>query len=509
MDRKKSLDVLYTSPPMDRQLSIFETMPRPCYLLQLFTIDDINRLNAIAKSKKLSSNPNKKLSMIKQIMEARGFKRLAGGTNRICYKYMEDQRFVVKVAYDHVGLSDNISELYNQEILKPFCCKVFEVSPCGTVGLFERVIPITNREQFEQISDEVFEIIIKKFLGKYILADFGTKFFMNWGFRKGYNPVILDFPYVYELDGHKMYCNRPDPSEPSGFCGGEIDYDDGFNSMKCLKCGKTFLISELRKAIEDNTGEIYIKKEDSNMVIKVTRGDKVISCVDTTKESKIYRKDKFGRRKETPYEYRERKRKEKSRVYVTVTREKVETNEEEVTTKSNYTQYTNPEPKENKAPEYHPSDFNQRVTLNSFPSVNDMYKDLHTTVALPRSGKVYKDGVDMEKDNTPKKSNNKYSDTVRIEETLDIVSRQARELVPDIPPEPKEDEVKEEPVKNDVEHDNNLDIPTYVYNEDEDNKEEESKEDYMLNIIVEPRGSDKKNKFQKQEEEDAIDAYFD
>ena len=35
------------------------------------------------------------------------------------------------------------------------------------------------------------------------MADIGTNFFMNWGIRPGFGPVLLDYPYVYELDGNK------------------------------------------------------------------------------------------------------------------------------------------------------------------------------------------------------------------------------------------------------------------------------------------------------------------
>ena len=237
MSRLDDLKVLYTSAPPNNEARVFENIFPPCKILNLITIQDIMQLNQIAKSKKLSSKPKEKLNMIKEIMGRRGFRRLSSGTNRIVFKYMEDQSFVIKVAYDSVGLSDNLNELYNQELIKPFCAKVFEVSPCGTVGMFERVRAIKNREEFQSIAYDVFDIIVNEFVGKYVLADIGTKFFMNWGVRQGKFPVILDFPYIYELDGSKIYCNRPDPLSPYGFCGGDIDYDDGFNHLVCTKCG--------------------------------------------------------------------------------------------------------------------------------------------------------------------------------------------------------------------------------------------------------------------------------
>lgn len=468
MDRKANLDILYTSPPMDNNLAVFESIQRPCYIYQLLTPQDIYQLNYIAKNKKLSSQPTTKLKMIKDIMEARGFKRLAGGTNRIAYKYMEDQRFVIKVAYDHVGLSDNISELYNQHILKPFCTKVFEVSPCGTVGLFERVIPISNREQFAQISADVFDIIVNRFLGKYILADFGTKFFLNWGVRKNAHPVILDFPYVYELDGAKLYCNKPDLTTESGFCGGEIDYDDGFNTLRCTKCGKTFLASELKLAFENKSNDIIISQEDMNMIVNVYRGEDLVQSVDTTKETATYKTDKFGRRKETPLEYRTRKREKDFDVIIT--RDDVEIKEE--TNKVHYVEQTTPTTKPT-VNSYRPSDFNMRVSLDSVPIIDAMYKDLNVK-AITRKGKVYENNVDMESKNNPMN----FQDKVRVEDTLDIVRRAM---------EPKEDfrsddENKEDPAEVTVEDQDTIPIK-------EESVETEEKE-YPVEIVIEPRGED-------------------
>lgn len=418
MDRQSNLDILYTSPPMDRDLTTFEFIQTPCCILQLLTIQDIYQLNSIAKSKKLASQPTVKLKKIKDIMEARGFKRLSGGTNRIAYKYMEDQRFIIKVAYDHVGLSDNINEFYNQNILKPFCTKVFEVSPCGTVGLFERVTPIMNREQFYQVSSSIFDIIVNKFLGKYILADFGTKFFMNWGIRKNAHPVILDFPYVYELDGAKLYCNKPEINE-YGFCGGEIDYDDGFNNLRCTKCGKTFLASELKKALETDNGDIIISEEDSDMIVNVYRGEELIQSVDTTKESQTYKRDKRGRRKETPLEYRTRKR--YNDLQVEVVRRVIEEEDDtqnDTTDNSNYVERIVPK-KSDDAPKPRLSEYNNRVSLDHIATnVEDMYRDMNIK-CITRDGSEYTNGIKVSNDNNIKPT----PEARHVIDTLNIVNR--------------------------------------------------------------------------------------
>ena len=313
--------LLYTKMVDSRAVS-FENIPQPATILSLLTMEDIMQLNKIAKSKRLASKPKEKFSMITQIMERRGFKKLAAGTNRLVFKYMENQSFVVKVAFCQVALTDNLRELYNQHLLKPFVTKVFDVTPCGTVGLFERVNPISSRESFMTIASDVYDIIINHLVGRYVIDDMGSKFFMNWGVRDGQFPVLLDFPYVFELDGSKLYCNKPDPMSPTGFCGGEIDYDDGFNYLVCQKCGKSYLASDLRLKDAKAAPLIVDQKGDLNMQVRVEMDGNLVSSVDTTKETAVYEKPKKGKK---PYGYglarRERNKKPHMDVRVGVVEE--------------------------------------------------------------------------------------------------------------------------------------------------------------------------------------------
>lgn len=220
-------------------------------LNSLLTPYDIDRLYNIASSIRYAGNPKKKYKAIDEIMQPRGFQKLSAGTNRIAYKYLEDSSIIVKVAADSVALKDNPREFINQQFLKPFVTKVFEVSPDGVVGLFERVQPITSREEFMSFADDVFDLIWM-LTKKYILADFGSKYFMNYGLREGFGAVLLDFPYCYEPDGDKLICSIPDKNNPNTICGGLIDYDGGFNNLICTKCGAKYRANELGKLIKEN-----------------------------------------------------------------------------------------------------------------------------------------------------------------------------------------------------------------------------------------------------------------
>ena len=104
--------------------------PIQCYL----TMQDIDELRRIATSLRLSSKIDEKYKMIDNIMRNRGFKRFSAGTNRVVYSFLEDDRFLVKIAVDKVGMKDNPLEYENQFLLKPYVTKMFYISQCGTVG---------------------------------------------------------------------------------------------------------------------------------------------------------------------------------------------------------------------------------------------------------------------------------------------------------------------------------------------------------------------------------------
>ena len=248
----------------------------------MFTPFDIMQLNKIAKSIKYSGRPDLKYQEIDKIMRSRGFVKFIAGTNRVVYRPVENNTFLVKVAADAVGLGDNPREYRNQFLFKPFVTKVFEITPCGTLGVFERVVPITSREEFLSVAPDIFEVINSWFVGEYVLEDIGTRFFMNWGIRVGFGPVLLDFPYVYKLDGNKLFCNAPANNTKSGCCEGVIDYDPGYNFLYCTKCGVKYKAKELAEAIKEQKIISKSTEGEVKMKIKVTGGTKNVNNVIVT-----------------------------------------------------------------------------------------------------------------------------------------------------------------------------------------------------------------------------------
>lgn len=267
------LDILRVKKqsPLEFEFDNLWIPPMHFYLTQ----QDVDALRSIATSIRLSSNIQKKYKMIDDIMRPRGFKRFSAGTNRIVYSFCEDDRFLVKIAVDKVGMQDNPMEFQNQFLLKPYVAKMFYTSPCGTVGFAERVLPIKNKAEFREIADDVFEILVNKILGKYVVEDVGTRFFMNWGVRRNHAPVLLDYPYIYELDGNKLFCTKLIDASTGQTCDGEIDYDCGFNHLVCTKCGKIYLACNLRNdSIENN----IVIKGGSTMKVTITKGNDVLAA---------------------------------------------------------------------------------------------------------------------------------------------------------------------------------------------------------------------------------------
>lgn len=179
------------------------------------------------------------------IMARCNFSRYHIGTNRIVYRHLYDPTFLIKIGLDRIGISDNKAELRNQQILKPFVPKVYEVSQCGTVQLCERVYPFTKKEDFIRNGKKIFDTI-QYLLGgdKFILEDIGTNFFMNWGYRNNFGPVFLDYPYLYVRNADRMKCIAK-TKEGDQLCGGTIDYDEGYNELKCTKCGQRYAAKDV------------------------------------------------------------------------------------------------------------------------------------------------------------------------------------------------------------------------------------------------------------------------
>ena len=245
-------------------------------LFSLVSIQDVQYIHNIITSPKYSSKLDYKNQAIDYTMRCRGFRKLHAGTNRLVYKHEEIPSIVMKVPYREIALTDGPREYRNQYELFPFVSRTFEYTQCGTMSLHERVQPITSIPEYMSLKDSIFELLVNRVLGKYVLEDIGTKYFKNIGIRDGFGPVLIDYPIMYKLDGKKLYCNKVHID--GSICDGIIDYDEGFNKLICKKCGQRYYASELAKDEEENKiVKGFYAKGDIKMEICIMKGKNVVS----------------------------------------------------------------------------------------------------------------------------------------------------------------------------------------------------------------------------------------
>lgn len=249
-------------------------------LLTLITYEDVIALHMLFNYPDFANKPrSQQLEIADAIMKPRGFSRLHSGTNRVVYASPQHPNIVLKVATDGQGILDNDDEFLNQDFLKPYVPKVYEVSECGTVQLVERVQAIKNRQEFVDNGPEIYGILYTlTHIKKYLVEDLGTAFFMNWGIRKGFGPVILDYPYVYKYVPSRSKCIAI--NEATGErCNGDIWYDGSMNTIICQKCGKRYSAKDLgrklrRRQVSDSeilemfSGEFENNNMFDNVIIR-------------------------------------------------------------------------------------------------------------------------------------------------------------------------------------------------------------------------------------------------
>lgn len=291
MTREEELNNLYLNSMSAMEFN-FDALICPYNIYQLLSVTDIGDINTIATSVKYMGSVSKRKIMIDQILRRRNFMKFHAGTNRVVYKFLDDQSFVAKFPIDSNGIFDNLAEWEVQGFLKPFNAKMFQRTDCGTVSFSELVKPIEHREEFISIADSVFDLLYKKILGKFIMDDIGASKFMNYGLRQGFGPVFLDFPRVFRLDGGKLNCN----ADLGGvICNGEIDYDFTFDFIQCSCCGKKYRARDLAAEIENKM--IIFEKGVNDMRIKMYGPDGQVrySSSDTVESDVVVDKQDFMR----------------------------------------------------------------------------------------------------------------------------------------------------------------------------------------------------------------------
>lgn len=262
--------------PTINVLDYFEKLSKPI-LYNYIPLQVIQQLNQVMTDVVLANKADKRFRIQEEILSPYGFKPLSSGTNRRAFYCDYDSSIVLKLASDSIGFTDNQSEFKMQQLLKPFCPKIFELGLNGVVALTERVETINEYEINHIWKNCVYELVYLLFYKRYgyVIEDVGLKFFKNFGYRPGIGLVVLDFPYVYEVDEEKMKCTWEDP-RTGEVCGGIIGYDFnmGLSQITCNKCGRRYsakYLSRDEKPI-DITNEIRNKFDVEVPVVIVKEG---------------------------------------------------------------------------------------------------------------------------------------------------------------------------------------------------------------------------------------------
>ena len=267
-----------------KQFDLISAKFRICDIL---SPQDIQTLYDCARNIKMTHV--QKYKVMDELMERKGFKKFGVGTNRRIYEIPGDTHHLIKIAIDRVALTDSLREYFNQKLFKPLVSKIFEVTPCGTVALCEKVIPIKYPEEICSYGEQYIQLT-EIIFGRYIMDDISIKSYMNYGVREGFGLVLLDYPYLYEVkDYNKLFCDR---------CGAPISFSYEFSKLQCEHCGKTFLTRDVAEVVDpfdvknqNSIGEINTREGVHNMKVFVRRGKETLFTKNTCDYTKTLRTD--------------------------------------------------------------------------------------------------------------------------------------------------------------------------------------------------------------------------
>jgi len=255
-------------------------------ILEHFKKDLLIDLYNVCKSIDISDN-NYKTDMMIAVLNKHelDYVELGPGTNRLAILI---DNYVFKIALDKWGIQDNLNEFTMSDELQPYVIKVYETNEL--ILACEYITVISKEEFIEQ--KENLQAILAILAESYLLGDVGTvpRNYLNWGYRDNGDLVILDFAYIYRINGDELLCSA---------CGQFVEYDTNFHDLKCPKCNKKYTFIDLRKKIsmEIERNENYIAKQ---MAFKLTKPlmevetnsmEEVIS--NKQKEENDMKKDRF------------------------------------------------------------------------------------------------------------------------------------------------------------------------------------------------------------------------
>lgn len=247
----------------------------------------VKDLYSICRNTRTSDN-NIKVNMVIELLKAYeiDFVELGPGTNRLAILIDE---YVYKIALDKWGIQDNINEFSNSKELQPFVVKTYETN--GIISVCEYVTVI-SKEEFMESKDSIRQIL-SILADSYLLGDVGSinKNFANWGYRDSGELVILDFAYIYRVQGSELLCSNDQTI---------LEYDENFHNLFCPKCRKKYTFIDVRRKIPFE----FEKKENEaamQLSYKLTKSVQTFK-VDETNQHEIINEEENKMKKRKYYD---------------------------------------------------------------------------------------------------------------------------------------------------------------------------------------------------------------
>lgn len=221
-------------------------------ILRYLSEDILQALNRICRDPTIRDNNQKSTKILNTLDKFNvDYSYLGTGTNRVAVLI---DGYVFKIAMDRLGVNDNWAELSLTQELQPVVTKVYECNNNGLI-LVAEYVELISKSSFEERADEIRDIL-STIADRYLLGDIGTvlKNYTNWGCRDDGDLVILDFAYIYRIEGKEMICGAL-LNEDGLECDGFLEYDDNFYYLICSKCGKKYLFTDIRMRINPDIEE--------------------------------------------------------------------------------------------------------------------------------------------------------------------------------------------------------------------------------------------------------------
>ena len=233
-------------------------------VLQFMPLPLLVELNNICKDVTISDNNTKVNKIVKALDKYDvDYSELGPGTNRFAILI---DGYVFKIAMDRLGVQDNWAEFSLTQELQPFVIKVYE---CNGLIIVTEYVTVISKEEFIKKKDEI-RRILSTISDRYLLGDVGTvsKNFMNWGYRDNGDLTILDFAYIYRIQGEEMICGGKNKAGDE--CKTFLNYDENFHGLICPSCGKKYSFTDIRIKIDPQYEkmEVDMIKQVAELVTK-------------------------------------------------------------------------------------------------------------------------------------------------------------------------------------------------------------------------------------------------